>query len=120
MKDSELIQMVNSQGEKIDKLTDALTNAANQRDVGVMGRTPPFARKGENMMSSRGFSFCKLLSHMMGKLPAEEAKIELEYCSRHGQSMSSKGYAPSSINSRLVPIWPDGFSDQDLDRKSVV
>ena len=56
---------------------------------GVLGS--PFARRGENSMGSRGFSFMKMLGVITGAVPAEEAKIELDVHNRLHGILKGKG-----------------------------
>lgn len=48
----------------------------------------PFARTGEDSMSSRGFSFLKMIGLLDGTLPVEEAKVEMDIHNRLNQCLN--------------------------------
>ncbi len=80
----------------------------------------PNARRGENIMSSRGFQFGRLFAAKNNLIAPEQCQIELDFCHRHTQKIRSLGYKCESGNSLLVPIWPDAFNDQMVSEEEYV
>jgi len=68
---------------------------------------PPWARHGEDPMSSRGFSIVKALCNARGLIPDEEAKVEREQCEWFTKAALQMGYRPTMNPCMLVPF---GFS----------
>lgn len=108
--------------EKLDKKADALQTKTNdivgksqERKTGVMS-TNFNIRKGENIMSSRGFRFSKLVGHFgkNGNILADDCKVELDLCNRWTKKMYDSGYRPSSGSSVMVPLDPDLFPEDLL------
>lgn len=107
---SKIIDKLESIERKADALDDKVKTVAAQRKTGYLGNAP-FARKGENIMGSRGFQFGKLMG-ATGQNPniyPEEAKIELEFCDRFTKKMIAAGYRTESARGYLVPIAPEFF-----------
>ena len=93
----------------------------------------PHARKGEDPLTSRGYSFSKALAYMQGYLDPEDCKVELDVSNRFAKAFGAQGSwragsstgsgyewggAPTSQGRRmLVPLGmdmiPDGCSDCD-------
>lgn len=48
----------------------------------------PFARSGEDSLSSRGFSFLKMIGLLDGSLPADQAKVEMDVHNRLHQCLN--------------------------------
>ncbi len=100
----ELQTLAQRNGEALASLTKSLdavvdrlskTPALNQPNASqVFGA--PWARQGENILGSRGFSFMKMLGVITGAIPRDEAKIELDIHNRlhktYVQDMGSAGY----------------------------
>lgn len=115
-------------------LEDTLKTAAARRNTGAQSvpvGTPggdqspgtgaptsaPFARRGENIMSSRGFSYAKAMLMAAGKGDAEHSKIELDLCQRLTHAMYKGGWQPSGAGSLLIPAFPDFFPEDVIDNK---
>jgi HK97 family phage major capsid protein len=88
------------------------TGAATARGVHIPSGAAPYARKGENIMGSRGFSFGKIFGSLAGHISPDEAKIEHMLCQKT-MDIAQKGRYSCVPNkpSCLVPIWPDGFNE---------
>ncbi len=106
----ELQTLVKSQDERLDKLQKSLATVVDAmgktRQSGHPGASDVFglpnARRGENIMGSRGFSFQKMLGLCTGVVPPEDAKIELDVHSRlHGCYKS--GEAPYDYKGGRAP-----------------
>lgn len=88
--------------------------------LGVQGAAP-YARKGENPMTSRGFQFQRLLGTIAGCWPEEDAKVELDLCRRLGDIQVREGghicHHPQHANGKsfLAP-----FSADELVSETVV
>ena len=96
---------------------DDRLNAANgRRSVhGAVPAAPPAARKGENMMGSRGFMFHKAIGALRNAIPADEAKIEFEFCEKFTKCMRAQGWKGERGDSILLPFWPEAFPTDVLD-----
>lgn len=78
---------------------DAKIDATRKSKVDSTSLTPtkdevfgaPFARKGESSMSSRPFSFIKLMGAVAGVLEPEEAKVELDLARRLNEKQVLEG-----------------------------
>lgn len=73
----------------------------------------PWIRHGENPLTSRGFSFTKMIGVLTGAVPREEAKIELDiherlhnaYCKELGTAgYEYRGAGHSGLNRFLCPL----------------
>ena len=113
LKDLGALAQKNADG--LANLTKTVTGIAEK-----MARTPangqphphqvfgaPWVRHGEDPMSSRGFSFLKLLGLITGDSSAETAKVELDVCSRlhniYVKEMGGSGYAPGGGGAWHMP-----------------
>ena len=63
----------------------------------------PFVRRGEDPLTSRGFSFVKMFGAMANVIPADNAKVELDLCKRLNEVYSRQGYAKQN-NSAVAPF----------------
>jgi HK97 family phage major capsid protein len=79
--------------------------------MSVLG--PPWARKGEDPLSSRGFSFMKMLGLLTGACTPESAKVEMDYHNRlhqcyvknmGGGAYEYKGAGHAGIHTFLAPL----------------
>ncbi len=111
---AELLERQKKLDEKIDSVTRGKNpNPDTPTKEQVFG--VPFARKGEDMMGSRGFSYARLLGRMYGVLQPEHAKVELELSERLRKSfLSTGGYEPLP-NTILAPFGVDYFPDDLID-----
>lgn len=88
----------------------------------------PWARRGEDPMSSRGFSFLKMLGLITGACPRDQAKIEIDEVHNrlHKQlveNLGTAGYAYGGVghagsNCFLAPLGAGMFMDSMIDRKT--
>ncbi len=99
----ELQTVAKKNGEELAALTKGLTDLTERLSKTPAAGTPhphqvfgtPWARKGEDPLSSRGFSFMKALGVMSGACDATEAKIECDISLRLSKAFeagSSNGY----------------------------
>jgi HK97 family phage major capsid protein len=78
----------------------------------------PGARIGEDPLSSRGFSYLKLIGAMTGKIKPEDAKVELDMHNRLSKVLGkSQIYKPDSSASVVAPLDPSMFPYEDMDDK---
>ncbi len=110
MKQSAVLSKIEEMTEKVEALDNKIETASATRNTGVLGAAP-FARRGENIMGSRGFSFAKAMGALgrNGFLQPEDAKVELEYIQRFTKKCVAAGYRPTNNKSVLLPIAPDFF-----------
>lgn len=85
----------------IDRL--AKERAPGATPEGVFGA--PWARRGEDSMSSRGFSFMKMIGLMTGDLSPADAKVELDVHNRLHQLYVQNAGAGSGYNSAGAGAW---------------
>jgi HK97 family phage major capsid protein len=121
----QILEKVGAMSNRIQAMDDQIKTASARRDTGAVPVSPgtapwqnpgaPVARRGENIMGSRGFSFGKTMMMVAGKIPRGEAKIEDEFIGRFQQKMYASGWTPDRQNSMLVPIWPDAFTEEQID-----
>jgi len=100
------------------------TGAAGASDVFGL----PHARVGENALSSRGFSFLKMLGLLTGACTPEEAKVELhevhDRLHKHfvtdlgSAGYEYKGNGASGQHRFLAPLATSFFQDNLIDRKT--
>jgi hypothetical protein len=88
-----LEKVADNNSRQIDALAKGLTGLVDQLKKTPMGGSPspgqvfgaPNVRTGEDSMSSRGFSFMKMLGVMTGAVSPEQAKVERDVHNRlHG------------------------------------
>jgi HK97 family phage major capsid protein len=104
-----LEKVADNNSRQIDALAKGLTGLVDQLKKTPMGGSPspgqvfgaPNVRTGEDSMSSRGFSFMKMLGVMTGAVSPEQAKVERDVHNRlHGVYVkeaspgAAYGYAP--------------------------
>lgn len=98
-----------SLSERLDALAtqlDGLTKAAQDsaQRTGVPGAAP-HARRGEDPLSSRGYSFARLFQHIAGHVGKEEAKVEIDLHNRLQKNWyETHGYVKSEPNSIMAPV----------------
>ena len=108
---SEVATILKSLGEQVTTLTKDVSTlkekAPNQPSPNrVFG-----IRKGENPLTSRGYSFVKAMGLACGKLSAEDAKVENELHARINESLKSQGYKKSITNGMMMPFASAHFED---------
>lgn len=100
-----LEQVVTHQGKQLEAMTKSIGNitevlskqrADNQPSPGQVFGAPNY-RRGENPLTSRGFSFMKMLGVITGACEPAEAKIEMDIHNRLHQcyvkNMDTSGYS---------------------------
>lgn len=97
-------------------MRDEFTTLKAQRVHGGVPAAPPFGRKGENIMGSRGFSFAKLIAGIGSdsRQQLEKSKIEMEFADRFAREMEKSGWRSDRKNSYLAPLWPEGFDTDSV------
>lgn len=131
-----LADLAKTQGEQTASLTKSVevlvktlskTPAAGTQPSDVFGL--PNIRNGEDPLSSRGFSFAKMLGVVHGYVPAEQAKTELDIHNRLDQALSRnvpggyeyKGGGVTGQNRFLAPLatsfLPDSYVDRNFRRE---
>jgi len=122
---SPIMQEMTALKASMDETRTTLARLAAQRDVGGvatpatpvwLGKSAPSARRGENIMGSRGFSFGKLIGALTNKISADESKIEGMLCQKTANLALNNRFqcVASGGQPCLAPIWPDGFNEQFL------
>jgi HK97 family phage major capsid protein len=102
---------------KLDEQRALIQQGRAARHTGAVPDRAPRARRGENIMSSRGFQIGKVIGVVgkNAKMRRDEAKIELEFCDRLNNQMAAQGWRGEHPDGVLIPIWPDGFDEKSLD-----
>lgn len=104
----QVLDAIKGLGENQDRLSKRLDDLSKPVDpqarsgAGVFG--VPNTRSGENIMSSRGFSYLKVLGAMAGFVDKDEAKIEYAMCEKIRKLYDSYGYRKSLTNSVMLPF----------------
>lgn len=116
-----LLEMQQKNSEGIATLQKGLSSVVEQMKNRPAANHPtpgqvfgaPYARTGENIMNSRGFSFIKMLGLLTGAVPREEAKIELDiherlhnvYCKELGNAgYTYGGGGQTGLGRFLAPL----------------
>lgn len=78
----------------------------------------PWARSGEDSMSSRGFSFMKMLGVLTGAISAEHAKIEIDIHDRlhkcYASNMGKEGYNYTGRGAKFLAPLATSYMHEDL------
>lgn len=125
----ELQEVAQKNGEQIASLTKGLDVLVKRLEkMPAPGTTPqqvfgaPWVRHGEDPMSSRGFSFCKMIGVLSGGVPREDAKIELDvadrlnnvFCKELGSAgYDYKGGGQTGLHRFLCPL-ATGFMQEKI------
>lgn len=88
-----LANTVEAQSKQISELTKTDESGRNKG---------PFARKGESILSSRGFQFSRVIGVMAGKMDPENAKVERELCDRLNKEYVNSGHFTKHDNKSVV------------------
>ncbi len=107
------LDLVSTLTDKVEALNGKVDEAINARNIGA--KHVPFARTGESILSSRGFSFARIFAAKAGRIDKSKAKIELDLCDRFQRQMHKSGWRPQHESSTLVPFAPDFFSEDQID-----
>jgi len=91
--------------EVLEKLVEKTSSNAEQNRKSLFGGGAPNVRTGESALTSRGFSYMKLLQAMSKIVPYEDAKVEIDLHNRLQKLYVDKfGYQKAETNSILVPM----------------
>lgn len=96
----------------IGKVSSASNNNTPSKEQ-VFGL--PNARKGEDIMSSRGFQYQKMYGLMTKVIQPEQAKIELEFADRLKAINNGHGYNMAQGAQYVAPLSTSFFSDNYCD-----
>src|SRR4051812_19419600 len=102
----------------VDKLAKTPANGPNHSDV--FGA--PNVRSGEDSMSSRGYSFMKMMGVLTGACPPEKAKIERDvhermnklYCTDMGAAGYGYGGAGMAGEKKFLAPLATSFMHEDI------
>ena len=128
-------EVLQKQGEQINALTKSLNGVVDRLSKTRASNTAtpeeafglPNVRRGENAMSSRGFSFMKMLGLLTGDIEPEKAKVELDIhnrlhnCLVKGAGAGSYEYKGAGIPGTtrgkfLAPLATSFLHDEYVDR----
>lgn len=94
--------------EKLDAMKTQLSELQSQGSEAR--KSLPHVRKGEDPMSSRGYSFLKLAQVLSRKVDPNQAKVEIDVSNRlHKFWYDTHGYQKTEPNSILAPLGADLF-----------
>jgi HK97 family phage major capsid protein len=129
---SDLEKIVIAQGKQIEALTKGMSKV-----VETLEKTPAFnaanylsisERKGEDPLSSRGFSFMKMLGVITGAVQPTDAKIEIDVHNRLHQSyvkdLGNNGYESKGkgiygvINGKFLAPLATGYMQDSIISRS--
>src|ERR1700684_4682659 len=95
------LKEVKSSNENLKTRMDEMTKVNRRYTPGEV-----FARTGEDSMSSRGYSFLKMMGAIAGVIPWENAKIEKDIHDRLQKAyVQGGGYRKAMDNSCLAPVF---------------
>ena len=90
--------------KRMDNLCDLLREAKGAGD-GSGRQSLPHVRKGEDPLSSRGYSFLKLFQAMARQIDPANAKVEIDLHNRFKQLYAQNGgYTHAEPNTILAPV----------------
>ncbi len=69
----------------------------------------PHARRGENVMTSRGYSFARAAALAAGQLSPDDCKEEMRWSGKIRKSLDGTGFAPWSGQTITLPLSPAYF-----------
>lgn len=126
----DLADIVRKQGESLSVMTKNFNTLMDKLSKTPANGTPdprqvfgaPNVRHGEDPMSSRGFSFLKMMGLISQAVNREEAKIEYDVHHRMAKALGESGYnwggaGLTGINRFLAPLAPSFFEDKYVDRR---
>ncbi len=111
---SERLRLLQRQNRLLDKqLASLRTKSASSKKDAVLG--VPFARSGESVMSSRPYSYVRLIQAHLGHIHKSQAKQELMVSDRLSQQMANTAYQQTP-NAVMAPLSTDFLEAQNVDR----
>lgn len=107
---------------KLDRQTALIEAGQKRRHTGAVPDRAPWARKGEDPFSSRGFQLGKVASFFGGAATYDEVKNELDFCHRFTREQERQGYRLSAKaghgghtkDAVLVPFFPELLSPERM------
>jgi HK97 family phage major capsid protein len=91
--------------DKMESMRTQLTELTEKTSSARESLPVPHARKGEDPLTSRGYSFLKLFQFLSKKLPAHDAKVEIDMANRLQKFWYEQcGYQKTEPNSVLAPM----------------
>lgn len=128
---NDVVKQQNQMQKDLETATKSIGDIVNRLKSTPATGTPglasvfgaPHARRGESIMSSRGFSFMKMIGMITGQVQPEDAKIELDVHNRMVGTLKGKGsdwdYQWKGISNQmpfggrfLAPLASDHFPEQ--------
>ena len=114
----ELESKVNENSEGLTALNKNLTQLVDRLANTPAGPTPdqvfgsPSVRKGEDTMTSRGFSFMKMIGLIAGQTSADDASVEVDVANRLHQALGvDGGYDYAGTGNRFLAPLATSFLD---------
>lgn len=101
---TESVKSLVDQNTKIQSTLEAVQKESKERQS-------PFIRKGENILTSRGYQFTKLFQVMKGIVKPEDAKVEVDMSNKLAKAYDNMGYVKAEANSVLVPFASELIAD---------
>lgn len=96
------------------RLTELAEEGKENRSVGLFGSQGPRVRTGESSLTSRGFQYSRLIGLMNHRLDKDQAKVELDLCSRLQNEYVARGhFSKEHANSVVVPLCSDLMAQTD-------
>lgn len=112
--EAQAVEQIKAQGDQITKMAAQVELLAKQV-AGGAERTQPFgvpaARTGEDPLTSRGFSFAKLIGAAAGVVSREDAKVEIDISNKLSKHWTTNGFVKGEANSILVPFSSQMIAD---------
>lgn len=79
------------------------------------GGVAPGVRRGEDTMTSRGYSFLKMIGALAKVIPYEQASVEVNLANRLHKAYDSQGYVKCEANSLMAPFASAYMADVNQD-----
>jgi hypothetical protein len=100
---TKLTETVVAQGQALKEMNDRAQAASEELRKSPFGA--PFARKGESVLTSRGYSYLKAFGVIAGQIDAENAKVECLMAQKLKDHHSGySGYNQAQKKSLMVPL----------------
>ena len=131
-----LVEVVKRQDERMNALTKSLDSIVEKMSKTPAGGHPtpyqvfgsPYVRHGEDPLSSRGFSFIKMLGVLTGSVNPNQAKVEMDIHNRMHNCLveqaganryqySGRGFSGVPGGTFLAPLATNFLHDEFVDGK---
>lgn len=97
-----LAASVEKQGQQLTVLEKGVQSSTSGAGI-IQGA--PAVRKGENSLTSRGYSFLKMVGYLAGAVPAEQARIEIDVHNLLQKTyVDGTPYQKAQTNSIMTPF----------------